>query len=179
MPAQIVVVKRSRRRAFAILRGAPAWWRAVFSNTRFARREAVKIPLEDFEAFADAKLLACERASGLRLPRLIGNADLSQCGVCSRCVEICPSAALDLQRPTLPRAVSPSRFELDPGRCIGCGDCARVCPAGLLEMKLGEERVGAGRGPRTRNLLSEHSSSVDASEQTSGHVSGETLGHPG
>jgi ferredoxin len=171
MPAQVVVVKRSRRRAFAILRSLPAWLRAVASNLRRRPSRGGAIELESFPAYCDASLLAPERQSGVMQPRMRDEVDLGGCASCRICVEVCPTRALErdvastlavtMPAPTLDSAAdrtsAPSmdglRFELDPGRCIGCGDCARVCPEALLEMAIAPVRVGPGAMPVARDLI--------------------------
>ncbi len=174
MPAQVVVVKRSRRRAFAILRSIPAWLRAVLLTYRTKERSKSTFDLSSFEAFRltrhsttieagrDASLLALERQSGVLSPALVAGSDLGECLSCRRCVEICPSDALDLGKP-LPQISAPESnstsistsmmsFNLDPGRCIGCGDCARICPSKILEMVVVRKRVGEGAKPALRPL---------------------------
>ena len=46
-----------------------------------------------------------------------------QRSTCTRCVDICPTGAIDW--------ASPLRIAAD--RCTGCGGCAAVCPTGALE----------------------------------------------
>jgi formate hydrogenlyase subunit 6/NADH:ubiquinone oxidoreductase subunit I len=157
MPAQVVVVKRSRRRAFAIVRSVPAWLRALLAAVRTAGRPRPSLDLTTFDAFRGSKILAPERQSGITTPRLTEAADLTGCPSCSRCVAICPSAALALGRGDaaipMPEGVSAIRFDLDPGRCIGCGECVRVCPSRILEMAVDDSRVGEGARPVPRSLL--------------------------
>jgi ferredoxin len=160
MPAQVVVVKRSRRRAFAILRSVPAWWRALLVSFRSTRAPSVPFDLEELDAWSDTGMLAPERSSGISTPRLIAAADLEDCEACIRCVQICPSDALALDRQPVSDAPKSFRFELDPGRCIGCADCVRVCPSGLLEMNVEYARVGVGREPASRSLAGDGAHSV-------------------
>jgi len=167
MPAQVVVVKRSRRRAFAILRTAPAWLRAVVAAARSTRRAGSGIELDrEFEGIGASKgtgIFASERVSGVLWPGPVARADLEGCADCGRCVAVCPSKALrlefsdpaapDTQAPATDAAPREIRFDLDPGRCIGCGDCVRVCPSNLLEMQVRESRIGEGSCPPWRSLV--------------------------
>jgi ferredoxin len=179
MPAQVVVVKRSRRRAFAILRSVPAWLRALLSTVRGVGRRHAPLDLEAFEAFRDSKILAPERQSGIQSPRLVDGADLAGCVSCTRCIEICPSGALALgvgdgampkSAAVAPSALSASasvsasaiRFDLDPGRCIGCGECEQVCPSNLFEMSVDDSRVGEGPTPDSRSLLIDRAMAMGA-----------------
>ena len=43
--------------------------------------------------------------------------DEGKCSKCSRCVELCPAAAIDAATP----------WATDPGKCIACGRCIAVC----------------------------------------------------
>jgi len=156
MPAQVVVVKRSRRRAFAIVRSVPAWFRAFLAAVRTVGRRRSSLDLTTLDAFRGSTILAPERQSGVMAPRLTEAADLMGCPSCSRCIAICPSAALALGRGDaaipMSESVSAIRFDLDPGRCIGCGECVRVCPPKILEMAVDDSRVGLGARPARRSL---------------------------
>jgi ferredoxin len=155
MPAQVVVVKRSRRRVFAILRIAPAWLRAFFETARARTRRSAEIDLAGIFPHPTLPGLAWERLSGVSTPNLIAKAELDNCAECRRCVVICPSRALHLEVETPASVAEIVRFDLDAGRCIGCGECARVCPDRLLEMNVSELRIGAGADPLPRSLLSD------------------------
>ncbi len=163
MPAQVVVVKRSRRRAFVILRTAPAWLRAVVAVARSLGRDHSRIEFEGIRASKGTGILASERVSGLLWPALVARADLEGCADCGRCVAVCPCRALllefsgpaspDTEAPVTDAPLAEIRFDLDPGRCIGCGDCVRVCPSNLLEMQVRESRIGEGPYPPWRSLV--------------------------
>jgi ferredoxin len=175
MPAQVVVVKRSRHRAFAILRSIPAWLSGVLLTLRANARAEPTFDLASFEAFKptddsrdsavarDARLLAPERRSGVETPALVAGSDVGECTRCQKCVEVCPSAALELGTRTTahlaPESGSDSTsmmsFDLDPGCCIGCGECVRICPSEILEMGMTENRVGVGAKPALRSLIAD------------------------
>ena len=120
MPAGVVVVKRARRRAFAILWAVPAWLHSIASSLRRRRGEA-------------RALLAEEPIDAVQFPALRfakqddGDA-LSRCNACGDCVTICPSHSLVV----VAAQGRPSRFELDPGACIGCARCIEICPEDAL-----------------------------------------------
>ncbi len=167
MPTQIVVVKRSRRRAFVMLRTAPAWLRAVLAVARSIGRDRSRIEFEAIRASSigsgGSGVLASERLSGVLWPGPVARADLEGCADCCLCVAACPCQALLLEfsGPAAPGSEVPIpdaplreiRFDLDPGRCIGCGECVRVCPSNLLEMQVRESRVGEGACPPSRSLV--------------------------
>lgn len=104
MPAGVVVVKRARRRSFALLWAALAWMRSVASGLRrsetagpaLARGEA-RVPL--FPALAPFEGAGPE-AEALRA-----------------CLEACPDDCLSMTC----EAGRVTRLRFDPGRCTGCG----------------------------------------------------------
>jgi len=177
MPVQVVVVKRPRRGAFAILRSVPAWLRAVVATARSIGRGRTRIEFEGTAASKGSGILASERLSGVLWPGPVAKADLEGCADCGRCVAVCPCqalrlefsgpASLDTQAPAMDVDVDMDvdmdagmdagpgeiRFDLDPGRCIGCGDCARVCPSDLLEMQVRASRIGEGACPPWQSLV--------------------------
>lgn len=51
-------------------------------------------------------------------------------GACARCVERCPTGALELREGA--SAAPGLRFDL--GRCLFCTDCQEACPAGAIRM---------------------------------------------
>lgn len=139
MPAGVVVVKRARRRAFAILWAVPAWLHSIVSSLRRGDGEAQSFLTGDaVEEVQFPVLLLAPADDGLAASRR------SKCNGCGDCVAVCPSRSLVL-------AASdgrPTRFELDPGACIGCGRCVEICPEAALGA-MGAEPVlmtnGAGR----------------------------------
>lgn len=162
MPAQVVVVKRPQRRAFAVLRSAPAWLRALMQTLRAGLRRPATLDLASIDGFQDPILLAPERRSGILTPELGAAAKLDGCATCGRCVDICPSRALEIESTRNGESDFGSirSFGLDTGRCIGCGDCVRICPSNLLVMNAEVDRVGAGAMPTVRSLIADSSQSV-------------------
>lgn len=161
MPGEFVVVKRSRRHAFGLLRVGPAWLRALLAIARSSGRRRSMTDLERSGAACRPDLAAGERRSGLLTPELVQTPALDadvlalRCAECERCVASCPSDALLLERSSSSSTSAlVRRFELDPGRCIGCGECVRACPSNLLVMGLRGRRAGAGDRPLRENLLS-------------------------
>ncbi len=143
MPAGVVVVKRARRRAFAILWAVPAWLNSIVSSLRRGGRrgdgDAQSFLTGDaVEEVQFPVLLLAPADDGLAASRR------SKCNGCGDCVAVCPSRSLVL-------AVSdgrPTRFELDPGACIGCGRCVEICPEAALGAMEAEPVLmtnGAGR----------------------------------
>ncbi|MAG34409.1 MAG: hypothetical protein CL908_26330 [Deltaproteobacteria bacterium] len=139
MPAEVVVVKRSRHRAFAVLRLAPAWLRSLWIAAWRNRGKALE---------ADPfPLLAADSLPRLtRRPEVVfSHEGVHRCVGCNLCVRVCPSRCLVLETtPTDGPAdgrggeahdVRVSGFGLLGERCIGCGVCARACPEDALEMR--------------------------------------------
>lgn len=143
MPSQVVIVKRVRRRSFAMLLAIPGWLRAAWSAVR-GESPGVRGALGVSEA---------------DLPREIGVPNLRvkgegagesegahACTACGICLDVCPSAALELEAhpaaPGPPLVSATARtdsapadlmgFALDLGRCIACGRCAEACPEQAL-----------------------------------------------
>jgi formate hydrogenlyase subunit 6/NADH:ubiquinone oxidoreductase subunit I len=124
MPAQVVVVKRSQRDAFAAPRSAPAWLRAVWIGLARSSRS-----LPDTTGLADRPIGAGH------LPRLArDDHGRHRCIGCELCVELCPSHSLALELGDSDAGGGIERFELDPGRCIGCGLCGEACPEDAIEL---------------------------------------------
>jgi Ni,Fe-hydrogenase III small subunit/NAD-dependent dihydropyrimidine dehydrogenase PreA subunit len=53
---------------------------------------------------------------------------------CSKCVEVCPTAAIS--------RAAPAPINLDLGRCIFCGACVEICPAKAIQ-HTGDHRMAA------------------------------------
>lgn len=142
MGSEVVVVKRNRRRAFALLWAAPAWLRsiAVGARTLLDSKEtaASETAAGSRSAFAaDADLV---EAAPLAVPALSWNAEGQHaCTGCQRCAEVCPSLCLEIEGTSESAGgQGVERFFLELGRCIGCGDCVAVCPeSALLASPLG------------------------------------------
>jgi len=134
MPAEVVVVKRSRRRAFAVLRATPAWLRSLWIAAWRSRRRP-----ESDASLAPAST-AVRPVALMRLalrPQLVRVGDGGhRCVGCDLCVRICPSRCLSLatQEGEVGAPGRVLRFELDGPRCIGCDRCAEACPEDALEM---------------------------------------------
>lgn len=128
MPEQVLVVKRARRRAFAMVWAASVWLRSVW---RTLGRSALA---EQQERVQERMRAAAGRAQPLAIPRLRvlleGGHGCTGCGLCP---PVCPSGALDLARIGSGESVSVIRFDLNLGACIGCGRCVAVCPENALE----------------------------------------------
>jgi ferredoxin len=168
MPAQTVVVKRARRRAFAILRTAPAWLRATLATglagLRGAEHDRPASPAPPAShdgavrsSNGEARGIGIESGSGFPFLRSeLGPAaflDAPGCAECRRCLAACPSQCLFLELDQGSRDSGLSlRFEIEPGSCIGCGECVEVCPADLLVLGPDPNRVGLGAGPARRSL---------------------------
>jgi ferredoxin len=143
MPAQVVVVRRSRRGLFAAPRALPDLLRSLGAALRSgARRAAV-----------------ARDAARPTFPRLARDeAGRHRCIACRRCVDVCPSDCLALES-AVPTgegdAARPVRFELSTGACIGCAECLAICPESALEMGSSAAAVPAAASaePRFRDLL--------------------------
>jgi len=48
------------------------------------------------------------------------NVDTASCNECGRCVQICPSDAIDYS--------SGGKAVIDQSKCTQCGNCVRICP---------------------------------------------------
>jgi ferredoxin len=117
MPPGVVVVKRSRRRPFAVLWATPAWLRALLAG----RPDPSTAPLPPGPASGAAA----------RRPRLRVDAGGEHCCTgCGACAPVCPARCLDVDGAADAR---PLHLRLDEGACIGCGRCIEVCPEGALE----------------------------------------------
>ncbi len=104
MPAGVVVVKRARRRSFALLWAALAWLRSVASGWR--RRPAA------------APRLVRRGSRTLLFPALapLASEPLSREAI-GACLEACPDDCLSMTC----EGGRVTRVRLDPGRCTGCG----------------------------------------------------------
>jgi len=167
MPARVVVVKRSRRRAFAAIRWLPASLRALrvtlaalvqrFFSRAPAPADRARVALHALR-FAPGASLAWRASAGARFPVLREGADPARdCADCGVCIEACPSHCLFLARsgfePTAEDDGIGLSLDLDPGRCIGCGICEDVCPSGAIVMQAATNAVsGAGGRPHCRRL---------------------------
>lgn len=137
MPVRVTVVKRARRRSFALLRATPAWIGSVWAALRTIPPAPPPAPKIDFPGDAG-------------MPALTFSADgVHRCTGCNLCVEICPSRALSLLVSDVSGAVGAAgtartaageaglvvhEFALEVGGCIGCGRCVEECPDEALEM---------------------------------------------
>lgn len=124
MPAQVVVVTRSRRSLFAAPRALPDWLRSVWAA--LSRTPAIVDPAPSTSP--------CAKDSPL-FPQLVRDASGShRCVGCDLCVRVCPSRCLLLEIEGEGAGLRVTRFELVRGACIGCGICAEACPEGAIEM---------------------------------------------
>ncbi|MFK7897171.1 MAG: 4Fe-4S binding protein [Myxococcota bacterium] len=126
-------MKRTRRRAFALLWAAPAWFRSVIAGagTLFDAK-----PVDaKFESRSRRPMLDAADAGAMRVPALIwSDAGEHGCTACQRCASICPSHCLDIvaAHPGVSGQVAAESFVADLSRCTGCGDCVAICPEGAL-----------------------------------------------
>lgn len=58
--------------------------------------------------------------------------DRTNCVYCGACARICPSAAIQVDRPN-------KLMTFDPFKCIVCSACADVCPKGSLTIAEGHK----------------------------------------
>lgn len=145
MPARVVVVKRARRRSFALLWAAFAWLRSALAALVAPSGSSVSPPDRMVE-WPGASLIP-----GLRRTE----AGDSLCTACNLCVEICPSRALTLESDAPRGQGRPRQFALQLGACIGCGACAQACPEEALGLYSAPAVVivgGSGR-PEPIDLL--------------------------
>ncbi len=140
MPARVVVVKRARRRSFALLWAAPAWIGSVWAALRGAIPAPSGVPAGDFPGDSGVPALRFS-SDGAHL-----------CSGCDLCVQICPSRALRLE--ILPGESRPevTLFELEVGGCIGCGRCVEDCPEVALCMRGTPAVAIAGRSGRPESV---------------------------
>jgi ferredoxin len=160
MSAQVIVLKRFRRRRFEVLWLAPLWVRSVAASWRRLHAGASLGGAE--ETIADQPLGGAWGASSARrsrtgtaIPGLVWSASgTHRCVGCGRCVEVCPSRAIAIESDEERYEVaSVRRFELRVGACIGCGECAEVCPESALLLGEGADRVGPGPEPARRGIV--------------------------
>jgi len=143
MPAGVVVVKRARRRAFAILWAVPAWLHSIASSLRGAKPVASPLDaLLDLEApIENARFPALERTA----------TGSTRCTGCGDCAPVCPSQCLTVA------GVDdvPTKFALDLGACIGCGRCIEICPHAALISSAGPTSIATPPSGRVapRDLL--------------------------
>ena len=103
MPAGVVVVKRARRRSFALLWAALAWLRSVVSGLR---RGTSSGPAPD--------VLVRQTL----FPALAPFADAAPtASIVRACLEACPDECLSM----VADGDRVTRLRFDPGRCTGCG----------------------------------------------------------
>jgi 2-oxoglutarate ferredoxin oxidoreductase subunit delta len=125
MPVRVAVVKRARRRSFALLWAVPAWVGSVWAALRRIPPPATQFEVPDL-------------ANAGRIPTLrFSDAGNHRCTGCDLCVEICPTRVLRVESvaPSVNGApVDLTRFTLDLGGCIGCGRCVEDCPEDALAM---------------------------------------------
>jgi len=124
MPARVVVVKRARRRPFALLWAAIAWLRSALAAL-FGRSRAPASSSESAVWLPGPPRIPALRFSG---------AGDALCTACNLCVEICPSRALSLDSEAPAGHGRPRRFVLQLGACIGCRACAEACPEAALDL---------------------------------------------
>jgi len=161
MPARVVVVKRARRRPFALLWAVPHWLRSVWAALRIEQNSA---PLQE-----NGGLFASEWTAGLEIPALDlegASEGRHRCTGCGVCTEVCPSKALtvlsrEIENRNAANGASPTglsssvdviRFELDLDRCIGCGICVEDCPEDALMMRPAPLLALAAKGARASRL---------------------------
>lgn len=119
MPAGVVVVKRARRRSFALLWAAVAWAASVASSLRGRASGGVGEGLSE-----PAGAIGVASFPALR-QEPVGS---TRCTACGECVEVCPADCLAVAG----AEERPLRFTFDPGACIGCGRCIERCPEAAL-----------------------------------------------
>ena len=81
---------------------------------------------------------------GVALPKI----SREPCTLCYACVDVCPDAAVSLDRDDL----NTDAPDIDMQRCLACGKCIRECPSGTIQ----QDRIGfrvmlggrLGRHPR-------------------------------
>jgi len=68
--------------------------------------------------------------------------DYKRCVGCGICVDICPSAALELGPiPEIATGMDAPPVMIDPDSCSFCGMCAAFCPVGAMEMYFDGENI--------------------------------------
>jgi len=139
MPAGVVVVKRTRRRTFALVWAVLAWMRSLAASLR-GTREAPTPRVASI-------------VGEVRFPRLAPNGvGATRCTACGECGEVCPSGCLSVTA----EDDSPGRFSLDPGACIGCGRCVERCPEAALVERAAPAFISTGpQGVEPIDLLRE------------------------
>jgi len=165
MPAQVVVVRRSRRSLFAAPRALPDLLRslraALLPRVPPARVDATggtAAPTSGRTAPPQGGVARAGPAPAFdpAVPRLIRKDEGGhRCIGCLRCVDVCPSRCLAVDAEeamageSAPRRIA--RFVLETGACIGCRDCVSICPERALEMHgatpLARSVKGAGDVP--------------------------------
>jgi ferredoxin len=129
MPAQVVVVRRSRRSLFAAPRALPDWLRSVWAAFRLTPPSAPD---------SDPGAQSVSSIPMPSLPRLVHDSGGDHaCVGCRACERICPSRCLSLATEGAEDAIRVVRFELAGGACIGCDLCVDSCPEDALEMVVG------------------------------------------
>jgi len=139
MPAQVVVVRRSRRSLFAAPRALPDWLRAVWAAF------SLKSPAAELDSHPPVTPTILAPA----FPRLVRDVDgAHRCTGCGACVRICPSRCLELDTGGGEGASSITRFELSAGACIGCGLCIEICPEDALAQAIAADAASGLRANR-------------------------------
>jgi ferredoxin len=130
MSTQVIVVKRSRRRLFSVLRALPDLVRAIWAGRPGGARKA-QGELHHFEASAGTAA-----RFGTSYPRLgVDSSGEHRCVACDLCVQICPSRCLQMEsEESAAGSRRVIRFELMRASCISCGMCRDECPENAIEM---------------------------------------------
>jgi len=139
MPAGVVVVKRTRRRTFALVWAVLAWMRSFAASLR-GTPEAPTPRIASIVGEARFPALA---------PNGVG---ATRCTACGECEPVCPSRCLSVTAD----GDGPGRFTLDPGACIGCRRCVERCPEAALVDRAAPAFVSTGpQGVEPIDLLLE------------------------
>ncbi len=162
MGSEVVVVKRNRRRAFALLWAVPAWLRGIAVGARTlldAKETAASVTRNASDGNGHGQYDA-----SLTVPMLFLNAEGQHaCTGCQRCAEVCPSRCLEIAGTSESvGGQGVERFVLDLTRCIGCGDCVAVCPESALRAEplgSGFHALATGDARLRRDLLTEETMS--------------------
>jgi L-aspartate semialdehyde sulfurtransferase ferredoxin len=73
------------------------------------------------------------KEQGVKVERIAAaiHRDDDKCYQCGVCTGICPTAALNIERPEM-------NILFEPEKCSGCGLCTAVCPVRAMEVSLNQ-----------------------------------------